>query len=744
MDVRGRGRRVRRVVSRPPLQTLTPHPPEPEERALETRLLAAVERRKAPVASADLLRAARVARGERAAAQACLAALEARGSLVRTKGNRLALPARQGLVAGRLTVNPAGFAFCRPDNGEGDDVYVPATRVRPAMHGDRVLIQVERSGRRGRAEGRVVRVVDRAVHRIVGVLRRGRTAAVLVPHEQRIIGPILVPPGADGGARDGDVVVAELVRYPDATADAEARVTAVLGAAADPRVETLAVIHAHGLPLEFPPEVAAAARRVPASVSPATAADRLDLRALPIVTIDGENARDFDDAVLVEADGRGFRLTVAVADVAHYVPVGSPLDLEARARGTSVYFPDRVVPMLPEELSNGICSLRPGEDRLAKAVCLGFDARGAVRETSFHDAVIRSAARLTYTEVRQALVDRDPAVRARLGALVEPLERAEVLAQLLVARRHARGALDFDLPEAEIVLDLRGRPEQIIRAERSIAHRLIEEFMLAANEAVARELVRRKLPLLHRVHEAPGPEAVTALARFLEGFGLRLRLEAGRATPAAFQAVLERVAGRPEERLVNTVILRTMQQARYSAVPLGHFGLATECYTHFTSPIRRYPDLVVHRLLDVVTAGRGRVPPDLAGIAEEASARERVAMEAEREIVQLKKIQFMQDKVGETYDGVVSGVTSFGFFVDLTAVFVEGLVHVTTLGDDFYEHVEAQHLLRGRRTRRSFRVGDPVRVTVAGVSIERRQIDFVLAGSEGRRPRGSWRGRRRR
>ncbi|TMB42260.1 MAG: ribonuclease R [Deltaproteobacteria bacterium] len=702
--------------------------------------MAALERRPKPTALPELLRAARIERGLRAEATERLSALEATGRLVRTKGDRYTLPARLDLVAGRLAVHRDGFAFCVPDEQEEADVYVPAGGVRPAMHGDRVLVRIEPFQRRGRLEGRVVKVLERGTHRIVGVLRQGRTAAVLVPQEQRLTLPILVPRGAEGGARDGDMVVAELVRYPGLASEAEARVALVLGPADDPRVETEAVIHAHGLPLEFPPEVAAAARRMPAGPSAEQVARRLDLRALPIVTIDGENARDFDDAVLVEPLGRGFRLTVAVADVAHYVPAGSPLDLEARARGTSVYFPDRVVPMLPEELSNGICSLKPAEDRLVKAVRLELDARGRLVAASFGDAVIRSAARLTYTQVRQALVDGDPSVRAALGGLLEPLERAEALARLLIARRRARGSIDFDLPEAEVVLDLRGRPADIVRAERSIAHQMIEEFMLAANEAVARELARRGLPFPHRVHEPPAADSVAALARFLEGFGLRLRLEEGRPTPAAFQAVLEQVQGRPEERLVNTVLLRSMQQARYAAEPFGHFGLATDCYTHFTSPIRRYPDLVVHRLLDVALGGSGRVPPDLVAIAEESSRRERVAMEAEREIVQLKKIQFMQDKVGQVYEGFVSGVAPFGFFVELRDVFVEGLVHVTALGGDFYEHVEGQHLLRGRRTRRTYRVGDPVTVRVAGVSVERRTIDFVLANGEVEEP---WRRRRR-
>lgn len=718
--------------------------PSDDDSALEARLLAAAGRRSGPVRSADLLRAARVDRAERSRARTLLRELEERGLLVR-KGERLTLADRLDLMPGRLNANPAGFAFVVPDDPERDDVYVPASAVRPAMHGDRVLVRVERRGRE-RVQGRVVKVLARGTSRVIGVLRRGRTTAVVVPQEQRITVPILVPTGAEGGAQDGDMVVAELVRHPGLVAEAEARVSAVLGPATDPRVEIEAVIHQYGLPQEFPPEVRALARRVPKTVPAAAAEGRLDLRDLPIVTIDGETARDFDDAVLVEPHGHGFRLTVAVADVEHYVRPGDAIDQEARARGTSVYFPDRVLPMLPEELSNGICSLRPHEDRLAKAVRMDFDARGRLQRTTFHEAIIRSAARLTYTQVRQALEDRDPEVRAALGPLVEPLERAETLARLLMARRTKRGSIDFDLPEAEVLVDAEGRPEEIVRAERSIANRLIEEFMLSANEAVARELTRRGLGSLHRVHEPPAPDSVGELVGFLEGFGLRLKLDHGRAKPAAFAAVLEQVAGRPEEKLVNLVILRSMQQARYAPEPLGHFGLALDAYTHFTSPIRRYPDLIVHRILGAALRGERRTADDLLTIAEESSLRERVAMEAEREVVQLKKIQYMQDKVGQTYDGFVSGVTSFGMFVELSDVFVEGLVHLSTLGDDFYEHLERQHALRGRRTRRTFRVGDPVRVEVAGVSVERRQIDFRIEGMETRRtaPRKGQKWRRRR
>ncbi len=695
-----------------------------------------------PVAKSDLLRAARVSREERTAAGERLNALEATGTIVRAVGDRYSTLARSGLVAGRLTVHPNGYAFCIPDDPTGNDVYIPAKAVRPALHGDRVLVKPER-GKRGRPEGRIVRVLERGRTSIVGVFRPLRTGRIVIPQEQRLLGTFGVARRGDGGAHDGDMVVADVTRYPGRTTDAEVRVVLVLGPATDPRVETDAVIYAHGLPLDFPPEVSSAARRLPPIVAPQDSSRRLDLREVPLVTIDGENARDFDDAIFVEPLGTGFCVTVAISDVSHYVAEGGPLDLEARARGTSVYFPDRVVPMLPEELSAGICSLKPGEDRLVKAVRLEYESRGRLLGATFPDAVMRSHARLTYTRVKQALVERDPEVRRDLGPLLEPLERAEALTRLLAARRRERGAIDFDLPEAEILFDLRGRPEQIIRADRSVANQIVEEFMLAANEAVARELARRRISVPYRVHDAPPADAIKTLAHFLEGFGIRLALDQGAVSPKAIQGVLEKAAGRPEERLIHTVVLRTMQQARYAAESAPHFGLAIEPYTHFTSPIRRYPDLVVQRLLDMALRGGVRVPPDLAEIEAHASRRERVAMEAEREIVQLKKIQLMADKVGTEHEGFVSGVAPFGLFVELRELFVDGLVHVSTLTDDHYEHVEAQHLLRGRRSRRAFRLGDTVRVRVEGVSIERRQINFALAGPSANPPAKAWRRGRR-
>jgi len=620
------------------------------------------------------------------------------------------------------------------------------------MHGDRVraVMLRRRRGKLERVEGQVVEVLERRRTRLLGVVRRGRTGAYLMPQDPRVLYHVTLTDAA--AAEDGDVVVAEITRFPGPYQDLEARVTSVLGPASDPRVEIEAIIHAHDLPGEFPPGVRAEASRVPATVEAAAAepgalppaaterrpwhdapvlAARTDLRAVPLVTIDGENARDFDDAVAVlDGPAGGTRLVVAIADVAAYVPAGGALDREARARGTSVYFPDRVLPMLPEELSNGICSLNPGVDRLARVVVVDCDAAGAVLGAAFLPALIRSRARLTYTEVREIVTDRVLATRRRHAALVDDLERMVALGVQMAALRRRRGSIDLDLPEAEIVLDLRGRPENIVAAERNDAHRMIESFMLAANEAVARCLTARGVPMPYRVHEAPDEEDLRELARFLAGFGYALSIPEGGIRPAAFQRALAHVAGKPEQRLVHLVLLRAMKQARYTPVNLGHFGLATDCYAHFTSPIRRYPDLALHRILTAAAAGDpralARATADLGAVCEESSERERVAMDAERDVVQLHKVQFMQERIGETFDAHVSGVKPFGFFVELDAYFVEGLVHVATLTDDRYELVEHQHLLRGRRRGRVYRLGDPVRVRVASVSVERRQIDLVL------------------
>jgi len=465
------------------------------------------------------------------------------------------------------------------------------------------------------------------------------------------------------------------------------------------------------------------------------------LRGLPIVTIDGENARDFDDAVHVRKMDDRYELLVSIADVAHYVRADSALDQEAYARSTSVYFPDRAIPMLPEALSNGICSLNPNEDRLTKTVAIEFNAKGEVVGSRFFDSVIRSHQRMTYTNVRRILVERDVDVLAYYGTLVDQFHLMEELAMVIYEHRKARGNLDFDLPEAEIILDIQGIPENIVRAERNIAHRIIEEFMIAANEAVARHLTERDLPALYRVHEGPDEEALEALAPFLLSLGYRLPLKKENIAPLEIQRLLEAARGKPEERVLNRVLLRSMKQAVYQPENIGHFGLASVCYTHFTSPIRRYPDLIVHRMLDRALRGEKLKPNERADLlrslqeaGKHTSERERHAMDAEREMVDLKKAQFMMNKLGEEFTGFITSLANFGFFVELDAYFVEGLVKLSSLTDDDYDYYEKEYVIKGRRHGRKFRLGDNVRVKVVKINAFRSEIDFELfQASEGAR-----------
>jgi ribonuclease R len=511
------------------------------------------------------------------------------------------------------------------------------------------------------------------------------------------------------------------------------RIVEVLGWPDDPDVEVLTVIRKYELPADFPADALAEAREI-GGIAPGDLTGRTDLREQATVTIDGETARDFDDAVSVRRDANGaIRLWVSIADVSHYVKPGSPLDREAYLRGTSVYFPDRCLPMLPEELSNGICSLKPGEDRLTLTAEMLFDAEGHRLQADFYPSVIRSMSRLTYTQVARVLEKGEVAVLGEKTSLADDLRLMEELARRLMARRHSRGSLDFDLPEPEIVIDTTtGDTISILRSERTIAHRLIEECMLAANEAVAGHLERNDMPTLFRIHEPPSPEKIKAFAELAAGFGHLLSLDGDSVNGTELQRLLEGTAGRPEELTLNRVLLRSMKQARYAAENLGHFGLAALTYTHFTSPIRRYPDLVVHRILKALIAGRpsGAERDRLAAYLPETglhtSKRERVAMEAERELVELKRLQFMRERVGDEFSGFVTGVTGNGLFVELTEFFVEGVIPVTSLDDDYYQFVERLHALVGRNTRRLFRIGDRVTVLVASVSIDRRQIEFSL------------------
>jgi len=659
-----------------------------------------------------------------------LRALCRQGRIARLKKNHYALPDRQNLATGRVHAHPDGYGFLILEDRNAEDLYINRREMRRVMHGDRVMARIERKSRGG-SETHIVQVLERAHKRIVGTYDEIDRHGYLIPMDARI-GPIRLN-GAGKKPATGKVIAAEISRYGTALSPAEAEVVKIIGDPDDPEVQAQSLVFRYGLSTNFPSEVYEEANHVSRAIAPEAIEARTDLRALPIVTIDGENARDFDDAVYVRRQGAVFELYVSIADVSAYVAPETALDREAHARATSVYFPDRAIPMLPEALSNGICSLNPNEDRLTKTVCIEFNARGEVLRSHFFNSVIRSHQRMTYTNVRRILVDCDFEVLERYKDLVDQFKLMEELALLIYEQRRARGNLDFDLPEAEIVLDIQGMPENIVRAERNIAHRIIEEFMIAANEAVARHLTEKNLPFLYRVHDGPDSDALEALAPFLLSLGYRLPLKREKIAPLEIQKLLESARGEPEERVLNRVLLRSMKQAVYQPENIGHFGLASACYTHFTSPIRRYPDLIVHRMFDRALHGEKLKPnerEDLLRYLQEAgkhtSERERHAMDAEREMVDLKKAQFMMNKIGEEFIGFITTLANFGFFVELADYFVEGLVKLASLPDDDYDYYEKEYVIKGRRHGKKFRLGDNVRVKVARINVFRSEIDFEL------------------
>ena len=544
---------------------------------------------------------------------------------------------------------------------------------------------------------------------------------------------IFIPPGHEGGASPGDMVVVELTRWPTATRGAIGRVAEVLGDIDAPGVDTEIIIRKHGIPDEHSSEAVAEAVRFGGAVSERDIRGRTDFRGVPTVTIDGEHARDFDDAITIEKLPNGhYWLGVHIADVSHYVQEGSALDREAYDRGTSVYFPERAVHMFPSELATGLCSLNPHVDRLVQSCLMEVDRHGEVVRHEFHDGVINSNERMTYTAVNGILTEGDPALRKRYAALVPMFELMRELFQILNDARRRRGSIDFDLREAEVVIAEGGEVEAIIALQRNIAHRLIEEFMLLANETVASHLEKQAAPALYRVHEDPDILKVEKFEEFISGFGYSLAAPLTALRPRHFQKLLERIQDKPEEKPIAFLMLRTMQKARYAAENLGHFGLAAASYTHFTSPIRRYPDLVVHRALraarhaTLTDEQREEWTEDLPEVARHTSEMERRADDAERELLQWKKVKFMADKVGDEFEGYVTGVAAFGLFIELVEHFVEGLVHVSTMADDYYRFVESAHMLRGENTHKVYRLGDKVTVQVVRVNMEVRQIDLGL------------------
>ncbi len=656
-----------------------------------------------------------------------LRAMERDGQLMRNRRDGYGLISKMNLVTGRVIGHAEGHGFLVPDEG-GENLFLSPRQMRKLLHGDRAVTRVIGVDYRGRREGAVVEVLERNTETVVGRFCEERGVCFVIPDNKRINQDIIVPSDGRGEAQAGQIVIAELIEQPGSKNRPLGRIKEVLGEHMAPGMEVRIAIASHGIPVDWPEAVVAEAWSFAETVPEEAIQGRTDLRATPLLTIDGITARDFDDAVYCEKRGHNWRLLVAIADVSWYVRPDSALDQEGRKRGNSVYFPDRAIPMLPEALSNGLCSLKPDVDRLCLVCEMTLNGEGRLIRSRFVEAVMRSHARLTYETAAAIVADRNPQVRAEYATLVPHLDRLYELYQLLRTSREKRGAMDFDTQETVIEYGADRKIERILPTERNDAHRLIEECMILANVASARFLQRHKMPGLYRVHEGPAEDRLNKLRAFLGELGLGLG-GSDKPAPLDYCRLLEQVRDRPDAHLIQTVMLRSLAQAVYSPTNAGHFGLALEAYAHFTSPIRRYPDLQVHRAIRHVLQG-GKAADftyslaDLAGLGEHCSMTERRADEAVRDALEWLKCEFMQDKVGQTFDGIITGVTGFGLFVELRGVFVEGLIHVTSLRNDYYQFDPVGHRLHGERSGQVYRLGDSVRVRVARVDLDERKIDF--------------------
>jgi ribonuclease R len=700
------------------------------DRPLPSRefLLEILEEKGVPLEEAEFARLLDIEEDETQNFARRLAAMERDGQIIRNRKNAICVVGKLQLVSGVVHGHPDGFGFVQRDAG-GDDLFLSPAQMRGVMHGDRVLVREGPVGHRGRREGSVVEVLERAQQKLVGRYLKEHGIAIVAPEDRRISQDLLIPAGSARNAKPGQVVVVEIVEQPTRHAQPIGRVVEVLGDYGDPGMEIEIALRKHRLPHEFPREVEKASDRFPGGVTDRDLSGRTDLRKLPLVTIDGETARDFDDALYCERNGKGFKLWVAIADVSHYVNHGDSLDVEARTRGNSVYFPRRVVPMLPEALSNGLCSLNPEVDRLCLACEMEIGARGNIVGYRFYPSVMHSRARLTYTRVAEALADPAGDTAKGLGGLLRNLQDLEAVYRVFAAARAKRGAIDFETIETQMFFDERGKIDRIVPSSRNDAHRIVEECMLAANVCASDFLRERQHPALYRVHEGPTPEKLAALREFLAEFGLQI---GGGDDPRAkdYAKLLEKIKPRPDAQLLQTVMLRSLKQAVYSPENVGHFGLAYESYTHFTSPIRRYPDLVIHRSIKALLRNQSYDPGSWADLGKRCSETERRADEATRDVEAWLKCYYMQDRVGERFEGTISGVAGFGIFVALDAVYVEGMVHISELGSDYFQFDAARHQLSGERTRKRFRLGDRVSVRLVRVDLDQAKIDFVLDGAE--------------
>jgi ribonuclease R len=719
-------------------RTHSPHDPIRSHRRAQGAIsaedvLAQLKLAGVPLEPSELARRMRVSAEGGAELDRALSDLEHEGSIMRNRRGAICLVENLDLIRGTVQGHRDGYGFLIRDDGK-PDCYIGARQMHKVLNGDRVMAREVGMDRRGRCEVAVVEVLERANTTIVGRLRRDYGVLVVEPEDRRISQPLLVAPDGAGGALPGQVVVAEIVAQPSRSAQPIARIVEVLGTYADPGMEIEIALRKHRLPYAFAPDAEREADQFAPTVEENDYRGRTDLRSLALVTIDGESARDFDDAVYCEPLGErqdaeagrarssGFRLVVAIADVSHYVRHGGALDRDAQLRGNSVYFPRRVIPMLPEALSNGLCSINPEVDRLCVVCDMAIGARGRIESYTFYPAVMRSRARLTYTRVAAFLAGERDGLAPEVAA---NLDQLRLIYAALARARERRGAIDFETIETELIFDNERKIESIVKVVRNDAHRLIEECMLAANVCASAFLKRHRHPMLYRVHEGPTPEKLVTLREFLGEFGLQL---GGGDDPKAadYARLLAQVKDRPDAQLLQTVLLRSLQQAVYSPENVGHFGLAYESYTHFTSPIRRYPDLLVHRAIKAVLTRSRYTPGDWAALGGHCSMTERRADDATRDVVSWLKCYYMRDRIGEHFEGSISGVTGFGIFVALDEVYVEGLVHISELGKDYFHFDAARHQLLGERSRRRFRLADRVGVKLVRVDLEQMKIDFVL------------------
>ena len=665
-----------------------------------------------------------------------LKTMEKEGLIFRTKKDKFALPERLGLITGKLQAHAKGFGFLIPEIEGEKDVFIPSSFINGAMNGDRILVQITREDKNGKKrEGEVIQILERANTKIIGVYEDSKNFGFVIAEDTRISQDIFISKKDRNGAKDGDVVVVEITKWPEKRRTPEGVVKEVLGQKGDKGLDILTIIKKYGLPEEFPPKVQAFASGIDEEIPLKEYKRRKDLRDVRMVTIDGEDAKDLDDAVSIERlDNGRYRLGVHIADVSHYVREKNPLDKEALKRGTSVYLIDRVIPMLPKKLSNGICSLNPKVDRLTLSCIMDIDSSGKVLDHEIVESVIRTNERMTYTDVTKILKDNDPELSKRYEYLLDDFKAMEELCNILYKKRTKRGAIDFEFEESKIILNEFGKPIDIKPYEREIANRIIEEFMLVCNETVAEHMFWSHLPFVYRIHEDPDEEKLEKFREFIYNLGYIVKWN-GEVKPRNLQEILEKVRGKKEETVVSTLLLRSMMRAKYSPECVGHFGLAAKYYCHFTSPIRRYPDLQIHRIIKEFI--NGKIDDDRSKkltalvdyAARQSSETENIATEAEREVDDLKKAEYMLDRIGEEFEGIVSSVTSFGMFVELPNT-IEGLIHITALDDDYYIYDENHLCLMGERTKKIYRLGDFVKVRCSKVDIPNREIYFDMVEDE--------------